>query len=74
MSEPWIPLPDPEPNPYWDPMPARCPECGTIIDAHPASRKDGRWEGWCPKHGQVVPVYRDTSQDSEIGDDDEDAV
>lgn len=64
MSEPYLPLPDPEPDPYWDPHPARCPECGVIIDAHPASRKDGRWEGWCSRHGTVVATY--VSQDSEI--------
>jgi hypothetical protein len=60
MGEPWIPLPDPEPDHYLDPSPARCPECSTIIDAHPASRKDGRWEGTCPEHGVVVAVYRDS--------------
>lgn len=71
MSEPWIPLPDPESNPYFDPTPARCPECGSIIDAHPASRKDGRWEGWCPRHGTVVAAYR-ISQISEIPTKEED--
>jgi hypothetical protein len=40
MSEAYVPVPDPEPDSNWDPHPARCPECSTIIDAHPASRKD----------------------------------
>lgn len=57
MSEAHLPLPDPEPGSYWDPEPARCSECGVIIDAHPASREDGRWMGWCPKHGEVLATY-----------------
>lgn len=31
-----------------------CPTCGEAIDAHPASRRDGQWEGWCSTHGTVV--------------------
>lgn len=34
--------------------PARCPECSEEIEAHPASRFDGKWEGYCPTHGVVV--------------------
>lgn len=34
--------------------PARCPECSEEIDTHPASRRDGKWEGYCPTHGVVV--------------------
>jgi hypothetical protein len=56
MSEPWIPQPPPEEHSHWDPTPARCPECGRIIDAWPASRADGRWEGKCPQHG-IVPAF-----------------
>ncbi len=63
-----IPVPAPEPSPGWDPNPARC-ECGEIIDAHPASRKDGRWEGWCQFHGTVVAVY--SFQKSEIDEEEE---
>ena len=59
MPEPFLPVPGPEPHSTWDPKPARCPECGVIIDAHPASRWDDKWEGWCPEHGTVVAVYRD---------------
>lgn len=70
MSEPYLPVPPPERDPYWDPAPARCPECRAIIDAHPASRADGSWEGWCPTHGTVIATY--LSQDSEIADQKED--
>ena len=52
-------LPDPEPNSNWDPRPARCPECREIIDAHPAMRKDARWEGWCQNHGTVIATYEE---------------
>ena len=57
-----MPLPPPEPGSHWDPEPARCGECGNIITAHPASRADGRWMGWCPTHGEVVATYRDEEE------------
>lgn len=57
MSEPYLPVPDPEPNSYWDPEPPHCPECGVIIDARPTSRKDGSWEGTCERHGTVVASF-----------------
>jgi uncharacterized radical SAM superfamily Fe-S cluster-containing enzyme len=69
MSEAYVPVPDPEPDSNWDPHPARCPECSTIIDAHPASRKDSQWEGHCPEHGIVVATYR--ISDSEMPDEEE---
>lgn len=59
MSEPYLPLPDPGPNDYWEPEPAHCPECGVIIDARP--KGDG-WEGWCPEHGVVPASYRDSQE------------
>lgn len=71
MSEAYLPVPDPEPLGSWDPQPARCPECGEIIDAHPASRKDGHWEGWCQFHGTVVAVYRNSISDSEMASEEE---
>lgn len=59
MSEPYLPVPDPEPDSNWDPMPARCPVCDVILqNPHPASRKDGKYEGWCPQHGTVQAAYR----------------
>jgi hypothetical protein len=65
MSEPYLPLPAPEPDPYWDPSPARCPYCRTILrNLHPASRLDGRMEGICGEHGLVPARYLD-SPDSE---------
>lgn len=67
MPEPYLPVPEPEDG-YWNPNPARCPECRSIIDAHPSSRKDGRWEGWCQFHGTVIAHY-ELSQDSEIDTD-----
>lgn len=58
MSEQWLPLPAPSWDDHWEPSPARCGQCGAIIDAHPASRADGRWEGLCHKHGVVPATYR----------------
>ena len=60
MSEQWLPLPAPEWNPHWEPLPARCPQCGSIVDVRPASRADGQWEGYCPSHGMVVATYPET--------------
>lgn len=58
MSESWLPLPTPSWNDHWDPTPMRCPECRSILETvHPASRKDGRLEGYCPAHG-VVPAIQ----------------
>jgi hypothetical protein len=57
MSEPWMPVPPPEGNPYWDPAPARCPECGVIINARPTTKG---WEGWCPEHETVIAVFSDS--------------
>lgn len=38
--------------------PARCPYDATILQSvHPASRRDGRLEGWCPGHGLVAAAY-----------------
>src|SRR5215471_10994111 len=54
---------------HWNPLPARCSECDEIIDAHPASREDGRWMGWCQTHGEVVATYPDSSL---LSDDEED--
>lgn len=51
MSEPLLPVPPPEPDGFWDPLPGRCPECGQIIDVHP----DGK--GRCQLHGMVAAVY-----------------
>jgi hypothetical protein len=59
MSEPMVPEPPPESGSHWDPAPARCPECGQIVGAHPASRADESWEGWCSIHGTVLVVYPD---------------
>ena len=72
MSEPAMPVPAPEPDPYWDPAPARCSEagCNEIIDAYPASRSDNRWEGWCQFHG-IVPARYPGTQDSEYPDTEE---
>lgn len=71
MSEPFLPVPDPEPDSNWDPTPARCGECNVILqNPHPASRGDGHWEGWCPYHGTVPAFY--PSQVSEI-DEEEDS-
>lgn len=67
MSEPHLPVPAPQWNDHWDPLPARCPQCGGIVDVRPASRADGQWEGYCPTHGTVVTVYPD-SPNSEKGD------
>ena len=65
MSEPFLPVPPPERGSYWNPAPARCPECRAIVqNPHSASRKNARWEGWCPTHGTVQIVY--PSQESEI--------
>lgn len=64
MSEPAIPLPAPERDSFWNPEPARCSEkgCNQIIDAHPASRADNRWEGWCQSHGIVLARYPSTQK------------
>ena len=70
MSEPYLPVPDPEPLGSWDPHPARC-HCGEIIDAHPSSQKDGFWEGWCQFHGIVKATY--SFQETEMTDEEETA-
>jgi len=70
MTEPLMPVPAPERDPYWNPAPARCSECDRIIDAHPASRADGSWEGYCPEHGTVLARYPGT-QDSEYPDEED---
>ena len=72
MSEAHLPVPDPEPEGSWNPQPARC-HCGEIIDAHPASRKDEQWEGWCQFHGNVVAVYPNSFQETEMADEREEA-
>ena len=44
MSEPYLPVPDPDPDGYRDPEPTRCPKCRSIVDV--------RGEvAWCPEHG-----------------------
>ena len=60
MTESWLPLPAPGWNDHWEPLPARCGECGGIVDVRPASRGDGQWEGFCPTHGLVPTTYRDS--------------
>jgi hypothetical protein len=41
---------------------ARCSICATIIEAYPASRSDGHWQGRCPEHGLVAAVYGDRDE------------
>lgn len=53
MSEPLLPVPTPEDNSHWDTMPARCPQCGGIID----DRVRGDGKAWCQFHGLVTPIY-----------------
>jgi len=68
MTEPHLPVSDPEPNSYWDDNPARCSEAGCrnlLQNLHPASRLDGRLEGSCPEHGLVVAHFS-ASQNFEI--------
>ena len=72
MSEPYLPVPGPEPDSNWDPTPARCSTegCRVILqNPHSASRNDGQWEGYCPKHGTVEAFY--PSQASEIDEEEE---
>jgi hypothetical protein len=72
MSEPLLPLPEPETSSYWDNVPGRCPECGAILqNLHPASRADNELEGWCPEHGQQLPVYGDGTQIPEYPEEEE---
>ena len=71
MAEPYVPVPDPEPQSNWDPTPARCSieGCRDILqNPHPASRGDGHWEGFCQFHGVVPASYPASypSQESEI--------
>lgn len=72
MSEPYMPVPEPESQSNWDPEPARCSVegCRVILqNPHPANRLDGEWEGWCPAHGTVICLY--PSQVSEMEDEEE---
>lgn len=62
MREPYVPEPAPEPDPYWDPHPARCPDCRTIL------QMKGDGQGWCPEHGTVTAKYFET-QNFELEDD-----
>jgi hypothetical protein len=42
---------------------ARCPRCAVVLqNLHPASRADGRWEGWCEEHGTLPADYRSYQQ------------
>lgn len=60
MSEPLLPLPPPEGGEYWDPAPARCEECGSILqNLRPV---EGEWTGWCPTHDRVPPYYPDSHE------------
>ena len=61
MTEPYVPVPDPEPNSNWDPHPERCSEndCLVILQSR------GGGYGWCPEHG-VVKARRLESQNFEI--------
>jgi hypothetical protein len=64
-AEPWVPNPAPEAG-HWNPSPDRCAECGSVLqDMRPG--EDGR-VGWCPDHGWVPGVTRDT-HDIEEDDD-----
>jgi hypothetical protein len=67
-----MPVPPPQQGAWHDPDPARCSieGCREIIDAHPASREDGQWEGYCQFHGMVLALYGGT-QDSEYGEEEE---
>lgn len=58
MSEPWVPLPDPDPDSYWNPSPWLCPECGVILQ-NPRPCEDGQI-GRCPRHGDQLGVQRDS--------------
>lgn len=62
MSEPLMPVPPHGENEYWDPAPARCEECGVILQDF--RQIDGEWVGWCPTHNRV-PLYYPDSQPSE---------
>lgn len=53
MSEPYLPLPPPEPDSNRDVTPPRCPECRTILVTNPLTAL----RTWCPEHGTVKPVF-----------------
>lgn len=63
MSEPFLPVPPVEPNDYWEPEPARCIECGSIVDPRP--QPSGELLGWCSTHGLVDVIYHGDSQETE---------
>lgn len=64
MSEPYVPVPEPEPNSHWDPHPARCSieGCRNIL----IMKGDGI--GFCSAHGDVTAKYFET-QNFELEDD-----
>lgn len=68
MTEAWLYEPPPEENDHWEPEPARCAECGSIVDARP--NDDGEWEGFCSFHGTLMPVVYRSSQEPEKDDED----
>ena len=58
MSEPHLPLPADEQNPYWNADPMRCsvPGCRNILaTVNPASIRDAL-EGVCAEHGRVKAI------------------
>ena len=66
MSEPYLPVPPPEDNSTWEPEPARCMECGSIVDV---IRKGDRTFGFCSADGEVDIFYSTgVSQVPEKGD------
>jgi hypothetical protein len=65
MSEPYLPVPPPEGQSYWDPEPPRCSieGCREIVDVRHA--EGGAWEhemGYCQFHGLVPTEYGGDSQ------------
>lgn len=58
MSEPHVPEPAPEKNSNWDPEPARCWICNSIVDVrYEAGAFGPRARGFCSTHGLVEVKY-----------------
>lgn len=53
-EEPYAPVPPPEENDHWEPVAARCLECGSVVDV---IHEKTRTYGVCAADGEVDFFY-----------------
>lgn len=71
MSEPYVPVPPPERNSYWNPEPARCIECGSIVDVRRGPEwDDGEPDAYCSHCDRLVISMYPDSQSAENEEED----